>query len=99
MSDAFGPEQVTIVADDGEEFVMEVVDRMDYNNQSYTLFLPAELDPEDPDYGFVLLREIMEEDGSIYFESIDDDDELQDVYERFMVFLYGDEDEEDETEE
>ena len=36
-----------------------------------------------------------DENGDEVFESIDDEDELQDVYERFMVLLYDDE--EDET--
>ena len=54
------------------------------------------VDEDDPDYGFSLLRVVEDEDGNEVFESIDDEDELQDVYERFMVLLYDDEDEEDE---
>ena len=36
---------------------------------------------------------VFDENGDELFESIDDDGELQDVYERFMVLLYDDEDE------
>ena len=98
MSEEYGADLITIVDDDGQEFELEVVDRMDYNGKSYALFLPAnvdEMDENDPDYGFILLREVEEKNGDTVFESIDDDDELQDVYERFMVFLFNDEDEED----
>ncbi len=99
MSEDFGPDLITIVDDEGQEFELEVVDRMDYNGQSYALFLPPdvdEMDENDPDYGFILLRETEDKNGDTVFESIDDDDELQDVYERFMVFLFDDEDEEEE---
>ena len=53
---------------------------------------------DDPDYGFILLRVVEDENGDEVFESIDDEDELQDVYERFMVLLYDDEDDEDSQE-
>ena len=52
---------------------------------------------DDPDFGFILLRVAEDENGDDVFESIDDDEELRDVYERFMTLLYDDEDEEDES--
>ena len=92
-------ELITIVDDDGTEFELEVVGRMDYNHKSYALFLPSnidEMDEDDPDYGYILLREEEDANGDSVFETIDDDDELEDVYERFMVLLFDDEDEEDD---
>ena len=97
MSDDFGSDFITIVDDDGQEFELEVIDTMDYNGKTYTAFLPADMKEDDPDYGFVLLREVEDKNGDTLFESIDDEDELQDVYEHFMVFLFDD-DEEEETE-
>ncbi len=96
MSDDFGPNYITIVDDDGQEFELELIDTMDYNGKTYTAFLPPnidEMDENDPDYGYILLREVVE-NGETLYESIDDEDELQDVYEHFMVFLFDDEDEE-----
>ena len=46
------------------------------------------------DYGIIILRSVLDENGDELFESIDDDDELQDVYEHFSVLLFDDEDEE-----
>ena len=92
-------ELITIVDDDGQEFELEVVGRMDYNHKSYARFLPSnidEMDEDDPDYGYILLREEEDANGDSVFETIDDDDELEDVYERFMVLLFDDEDEEDD---
>ncbi len=97
MSDDFGQDFITIVDEDGQEFELEVIESMDYNGKSYMSFLPADMKEDDPDFGFVLLRVVEDENGDEVFESIDDEAELQDVYERFMVLLYGDEDEDEEA--
>lgn len=94
MSEEFGSDFVTIVDDDGQEFELELLDTMDYNGKSYTAFLPADMAEDDPDYGMIILRSQLDENGEEIYESIDDDDELQDVYEHFMVLLFDDEDEE-----
>lgn len=94
MSEEFGSDFVTIVDDDGQEFDLELLDTMDYNGKSYTAFLPADMAEDDPDYGMIILRSQPDENGEEIYESIDDDDELQDVYEHFMVLLFDDEDEE-----
>ena len=94
MSEEFGSDFITIVDDDGQEFELEVLDTMDYKGETYLAFLPANMDENDPDYGLIILRVVQDENGEELFESIDDDDELQDVYEHFMVILFDDEDEE-----
>lgn len=98
MSGEFGSDFITIVDDDGQEFELEVLDTMDYKGQTYLAFLPANMSEDDPDYGIIILRSVYDENGDELFESIDDDAELQDVYEHFMLLLFDDE-EEDEGEE
>lgn len=93
MSEEFGSDYVTIVDDDGQEFELEVLDTMDYNGNTYMAFLPADMGEDDPDYGIVILRSILDEKGEEVFESVDDEKELDDVYEHFMKILF-DEDEE-----
>ena len=92
MSEEFGSDFITIIDDDGAEFELEVLDTMDYNNQTFVAFLPADMDENDPDYGIIILRSVLDEDGEELFESIDDEDELQDVYEHFSRILFDDED-------
>ncbi|MBQ3210047.1 MAG: DUF1292 domain-containing protein [Oscillospiraceae bacterium] len=94
MSEDFGSDFITIVDDDGQEFELEVLDTMDYNGKTYTAFLPTNMDEDDPEFGMIILRSVLDEKGEELFESVDDDDELQDVYEHFMVLLFDDEDEE-----
>ncbi|MGI5976349.1 MAG: DUF1292 domain-containing protein [Candidatus Limivicinus sp.] len=94
MSEDYGSDFVTIVDDDGQEFELEVLDSMDYNGSSYAAFLPADMDENDPDYGIIILRSVFDENGDELFETIDDDAELDDVYQHFMTLLFDDEDEE-----
>ena len=93
MSEEFGSDYVTIIDDDGQEFELEVLDTMDYKDQTFMAFLPADMDENDPDYGIIILRVVTDEKGEELYESIDDDDELNDVYEHFMAILFDDEDE------
>ena len=93
MSEEYGNDFITIVDDDGQEFELEVLDTMDYKGETFMAFLPADMDEEDPDYGLVILRAILDENGDELFESIDDEDELQDIYEHFARILYDEEDE------
>lgn len=92
MSEDYGNDFITIIDDDGQEFELEVLDSMDYNGESYVAFLPADMDENDPDYGMIILRSVLDDNGDELFESIDDEEQLQDVYEHFMVLLFDDED-------
>ena len=93
MSEEFGSDFITIIDDDGQEFELEMLDSMDYEGETYVAFLPANMDENDPDYGLIILRSVIE-NGEELFESIDDEDKLQDVYEHFMALLFDDGDEE-----
>lgn len=95
MSEEYGNDFITLLDESGQEFELEYLGDMDYNGESYAAFLPADLDEDDPDYGIVILRCVPGEDGSEEYETIDDDEQLQDVYEHFMVLLFDDEDGED----
>ena len=95
MSDEYGSDFITIVDDDGQEFELEVLDEMNYKGETYVAFLPADMKEDDPDYGIIILRSVEDENGDELFESIDDEDLLNDVYEHFMEILFDDEDEEE----
>jgi uncharacterized protein YrzB (UPF0473 family) len=94
MSEEFGSDFITIVDEDGQEIELEVLDTMDYKGKTFMAFLPADMEEDDPDYGMIILRSVLDEKGEEVFESIDDDEELNDVYEHFMKLLFDDEDEE-----
>jgi len=85
----FESELITITDEDGTAHELEVLGNMEYNGKTYYLFVPAnidELDVNDPDYGYIILEAIMEGDDEVFL-SIEDDDELQEVYELFMTLM------------
>ena len=90
MDEEFGSSYITIEDDEGNEIELELLDTLEYQGVDYVLFLPADMDEDDPDYGYVILR-IVELDGMEQFEDVEDRDLLQEVYERFMEQIFGDE--------
>jgi len=94
MSENFGNDFVTIIDDEGNEFELELLDTIDYNGESYAAFLPTDMDEDDPDYGLIILSIVTDENGEELFESIDDDDKLNQVHEMFMAVFEAEEDDE-----
>ena len=92
MDEDFGASIINITDDEGNEFNLEYLDTIELDGGEYAAFLPADLEEEDPDYGLIILR-IVEENGEEQFESVDDEEELQRVYEEFMKILFEDEEE------
>ena len=93
MSEEYGNDFVTIIDDEGNEFELELLDTIDYNGESFAAFLPTDMDEDDPDYGLIILSVVNDENGDEIFESIDDDDKLQQVYEMFMTVFEAEEEE------
>ncbi|MCI7734260.1 MAG: DUF1292 domain-containing protein [Dysosmobacter sp.] len=95
MSEDFGPTFITVTDEDGKEIVLEFVDSLEYNGQTYQAFFPAETegeDEDDPDNGLVILKTI-HEDGEDLLSTLDSDEELDAVYDLFMESLFSDEEE------
>ena len=57
MSEAFGPDFITITDEDGAEFELEHLDTLEYNGQVYMAFFPALEGEEDGPVGDVDLDE------------------------------------------
>lgn len=99
VDDSFESELLTVTDEDGQEHVLEILGNLDFNGKTYYLFVPEnidEMDVNDPDYGYIILESIIEGDEEVFL-SIEDDEELQEVYEMFMALMV-DEDEEDAPE-
>ena len=93
MSGDFGGDFITIADEDGNEFDLEILDVLEMDGISYTVFVPAnidEMDVNDPDYGWIFLRN-REENGEEFFDTIDDDEELNRVYELYNQILDAEE--------
>ena len=82
--------------DEGNDFELEHLGTLERQGSTYMAFVPADMDEDDEDFGLILLRVIEDENGEQLLADIDDETELNDVYEQFMEELFDDEDEEEE---
>lgn len=93
MSDEFGSDFMTIVDEDGTEYELEVLSTLEYNGNTYLAVIPAggeeELKME------VSILKSVEEDGESILCAIEDEAELEAVYDLIMDALYEEEDEEE----
>ena len=94
MSDNYGSDFMTIVDEDGTEFELEVLSTLEYNGCTYLAVIPAGTE-EDEDLEVSILKSV-EEDGEPLLCAIEDDRELESVYELIMDSLYEEEDEEED---
>ena len=97
MSEEFGSDFISVTDDEGNSFELELLDTLEFEDETYSAFLPADMDEDDPDYGIIILK-VVEENGEELFGSVDDEEELRRVYERFMEILFDDEEEEADEE-
>lgn len=92
MSEEFGPDFISVTDEDGNEFELEHLGRLELNGTIYMCFVPADMDEDDEDYGLIMLK-VVEKDGEELLADIDDQAELDAVYEKFMEELFDDEEE------
>lgn len=93
MSDEFGPDFITVTDEDGNDIELELLDVLEHNGQTYLAFFPAVLEEGDEDsdeYGMVILKSITE-NGEEMLSTLDDEEELNEVYDKFMELLFEDE--------
>ena len=75
MSEEFGPDFITVTDEDGNDFELEHLDTLEYNNEVYMAFFPAvsedaqegepaDIDLDDEEYGLIIMK-VVEEDGDL----------------------------------
>lgn len=92
--DHYGSDFITIMDEDGTEFELEVLSTLDYDGSTYLAVIPAGAE-EGEDLEVSILKSV-DEDGESILCAIEDEQELQAVYDLIMEELYTEEDEEDE---
>ena len=93
MEDQYGSDFMTIVDEDGTEFELEVLSQLEYNGCTYLAVIPAGTE-DDEDLEVSILKSI-EEDGEPILCAIEDEQELQTVYDLIMEALYEEEEDEE----
>lgn len=85
---------IDLTDDEGNSFRLEVLGEVEYQDETFVVFLPADMDENDPDYGFVILK-ANENNGEMVYDSVDDEELLQKVYAIYMEEVFDAEDETD----
>ena len=91
--DQYGSDFITIVDDDGNEYELEVLSELDYNGCTYFAVIPAEQSSDELQMEVSILKST-EEDGENILSAIEDEEELQAVYDLIMDALYEEDSEE-----
>lgn len=89
MEDQYGSDFMTIVDEDGTEYEIEILTTIEYNGATYLAVVPAG-DDEDADPEVSILKST-EEDNEPLLSAIEDENELQAVYDLIMDQLYDEE--------
>ena len=101
MSEEFGPNFVTVTDEEGNDIELEHLDTLEFNGETYMAFFPAQFadaeeEPvDDEEYGLIILK-VVRENGEELLATVDDEDELEAVYEQFMELLFSEEEDEAE---
>ena len=95
MADNYGSDYITIVDEDGQEFELEVLMSMEWNGSTYQAVIPAVDADEEADLEVSILKNV-EEDGEIILCAIEDEQELETVYNLIMDALYEEEEADEE---
>lgn len=96
MSNEFGSDFITITDEEGAEFELEHVDTLEWNDETYMAFFPADEAASDEDtgfdeeeYGLIILKVVLI-DGEEQLSTLDSDEELETVYQMFMERILED---------
>ncbi len=89
MADEFGSDFMTIVDEDGTEYELEVLSTLEYDGATYLAVIPTGAE-EDQQMEVSILKSV-EEDGEPILAAIEDQEELEAVYELIMDSLYEEE--------
>ena len=91
MENNYGSDFITISDEDGTEYELEVLSTLEYNGFTYLAVIPAGMGEEE-DLEVSILKSV-EEDGEEILCAIEDEEELEGVYDLIMEQLYEEDDE------
>ena len=95
MSDQYGSDFMTIVDEDGTEYELEVLSTLEYDGNTYLAVIPAGAEDSD-DLEVSILKSVEEDDGEPILCAIEDEAELQAVYDLIMDELYAEEEDDED---
>ena len=89
MDTDFGRDFITITDEDGVEYELEILSTVEFQGALYYALAPA--DSDDDEELEVSILKAVEEDGEEILVAVDDDEELEKVYELLIEQMYEEE--------
>ncbi|MBR4304876.1 MAG: DUF1292 domain-containing protein [Clostridia bacterium] len=85
MSEEYGNDYVVLTDENGVEVELEHLDTVEYNDTIYMAFIPAEMKLEES-YELIIMK-VEKEDGEDILVTLDDEDELDEMFQIFSERL------------
>ena len=95
MDQEYGANYISITDEDGVEYELEVLASVNYRGIEYLALTPAEAEDEAEELEVSILKSVTE-DGEPILVAVEDENELETVYDLLMEQIFEDEEEEDE---
>lgn len=96
MSEEYGNDYVVLTDENGVEVELEHLDTVEYNDNIYMAFIPAEMKLEES-YELIIMK-VEKENGEDILVTLDDEDELDEMFQIFSERLEETFEDEDEKE-
>ena len=92
IDNEFGNDILTLEDDDGVEYTFEVLDAIDNGENRYMALSPVYDDPQQTleDSGELVILKVVTVDGEEFLETIEDEDEMDEIADIFMERLEED---------
>ena len=94
MEQDYGANYISITDEDGVEYELEVLSSVTYKGAEYLALTPADADEDADELEVSILKSVMDGDEPVLV-TVEDDDELEAVYDLLMQTMFEDEDSED----
>lgn len=94
MDENFEATYITLTDEDGNDHEVEFIARITVGEHDYTAFFPADVDEDSEEANEIIMFRVEEENGEELLVTIEDEAEAENVFEKFIEFLFEDEEEE-----
>ncbi len=94
MEQEYGANYISITDEDGVEYELEVLSTVTYKGAEYMALTPADASDDAEELEVSILKSVMDGDEPVLV-TVEDDDELEAVYDLLMQTMFEDEDSED----
>ena len=89
----YGADIISITDENGEEYELEVHSSVTYKGAEYLALTPADASEDDEELEISILRSTEDENGEPVLEVVEDEAELEAVYDLLLDQMYEDDEE------